>query len=215
MAIVERAQREQATREAETPDIATDQKQATLLDRIGLRARQTLDLAEGFVQLSKAEQRAAYQFDTYDVNAIVTEAADALYEQAQLKRVQISAILPQGECLLRADAQLLWRALTNLLSNALRYAPEGSLIKIRVQSDHDLISITLSDQGAGISKAQQASLFQQFKQGSERRDGAGLGLAFVHAVVLGHSGSIIVQSPCEQWQGMPCGTAFTLILRAN
>ncbi len=107
-----------------------------------------------------------------------------------------------------ADAKLLSYALTNLLSNALKYSPDGGTVTLEVTSDTDSVIFRVSDQGIGIPENEQENLFQLFYRGSNVKDipGTGLGLAIVKEVAEAHHGSITFTSQ----DGI--GTTFRLLI---
>ncbi len=96
------------------------------------------------------------------------------------------------------DENRLIQVVVNLLSNALKFSPKGS--EIRVSSKHipgtQNFTISVADQGVGIPESEQARIFQRFEriEKSDSADGAGLGLAISKAIVEQHGGSIGVKS---------------------
>lgn len=103
--------------------------------------------------------------------------------------------------------------LTNLISNAVKYTPEGGTIEIAVRYDQDQAVISVADTGMGIGEADQALVFNRFTRASEENDenipGAGIGLALVKELVESHEGEISLQSQLNQ------GSTFTVKLPVN
>jgi signal transduction histidine kinase len=99
-----------------------------------------------------------------------------------------------------ADYERVRMVLTNLVSNAVKYSPEGGLIRIggRADTDNEMALVYVSDQGVGIPPDEQARIFERFYRIDNRlrRDtqGTGLGLYLVHAIVQAHGGTIRVES---------------------
>ena len=87
------------------------------------------------------------------------------------------------------------QVLTNVLENAVRYAPPGSEISISAVRWQSLVEIRVSDRGPGIPREEQSRVFDEFyrKDVEGRRGGTGLGLAIARAIVVGHGGSISVE----------------------
>lgn len=114
---------------------------------------------------------------------------------------------------LLADEERLQQVLTNLVSNAIKYSPDGGTIRVggRVQGDH--AEFYVSDQGIGIPAAQQARLFEPFYRVDSslgrRTQGVGLGLFLCKAIVEGHGGRIRAESA----PGKGSTFRFTLPLR--
>ncbi|HRL06363.1 MAG TPA: CHASE2 domain-containing protein [Brevundimonas diminuta] len=161
--------------------------------RIADYARQTLDLAEGYVQLARAESQ-PYRSELLDLGQIAMDAADILWPQASKKGVRI--LTPDGdeEFLVQGDPALLRRLTTNLLDNALKYGPEGGVIQVSLtgaqEDGRPVCVLSVSDQGPGLSEEAARRLFQPFGHGGADHRGAGLGLAFVRTVAERHGGTI-------------------------
>ena len=98
------------------------------------------------------------------------------------------------------------QVLGNLLSNALKFTPEGGAVAVRAWSDKDLLRIEVRDSGEGIPKEQLPYIFDKYYQVSQhaRTKGAGLGLAIALEVVEAHGGTIDVDSQPGR------GTTFTI-----
>jgi signal transduction histidine kinase len=108
------------------------------------------------------------------------------------------------------DASRLDQVVTNLVSNALKYSPEGGDIRVRVrQLGGQAAELTVADQGIGIPLAEQAMLFQPFARGAAATGtaaGSGLGLHITAQIVERHDGTISVQSEPGR------GTTFRVVL---
>ncbi|PXX89107.1 histidine kinase [Marinobacter vulgaris] len=179
------------------------------LDQLGRLARRSYHLAEEFVQLARAEQLTETRFYECEFLAIVENARDSVSEQAAEKGIQL--VLQGTEDLwLKGNAELLERAVINLLTNAVQYSPPHSTINIQVFQAGHQACLTVSDEGEGIAPNELPHLFDRYRrqQSSELsgNHGAGLGLSFVNVVVEKHRGEIHVQSRLGE------GSAFTLKL---
>jgi CHASE2 domain-containing sensor protein/signal transduction histidine kinase len=160
--------------------------------RIGDYAQRTLDLAESYVQLARAESQ-PYRAVVVDLAQILLDAADALWPQATAKGVTIQTPETEEEFLIEGDPGLILRALTNLLDNALKYGPRDSVVTCGLTAEEDegrpVCVCTIRDAGPGLSAEALERLFQPFGHGGDQ-PGAGLGLAFVRTVVERHGGRI-------------------------
>ena len=120
-----------------------------------------------------------------------------------LKNKSISLQVIDPACELSIDAQLMGRAITNLLGNACKFSPKGSEIVLAGQSDGQRFRCEIRDQGPGISKEQQERLFQRFSQLEQtQKGGSGLGLLIAKQIVESHGGTI----GCTSEEGK--GTTF-------
>jgi two-component system phosphate regulon sensor histidine kinase PhoR len=100
---------------------------------------------------------------------------------------------------------------TNLISNAIKYTPEGGSILIRIEDENSFVKISVTDTGIGIKQEDISRIFDRFyrvKSSETRRIvGTGLGLSIVKSIVDAHLGSIMVES--EEGRG----TTFTLLFQ--
>lgn len=182
------------------------------LGRIERHARRTLELAEEFVQLARAES-STYRMETVNLVDVLDEAVDEVWPQAQARQMAIQVQRPDVPPLCEADRGLLTRAVANLLGNAVKYGgADGSEVRASVQPAGKGWRVSITDQGPGMTVEQQQRLFQQFarldpENGVTR--GVGLGLVFVRTVIERHGGGIEVSS------APGCGTTFHFTLAAS
>jgi len=130
-------------------------------------------------------------------------------QQAQLAKGNIACQLelPENFQPIAADPDLLHRALSNLVLNAIEAMPEGGTLTLRTRYEPNSVSIEISDTGKGLSQEDCSRLFTPYY--TSKAQGTGLGLAIVQSIVSDHGGRISVRSE----QG--CGTTFIIDLPAN
>ena len=113
---------------------------------------------------------------------------------------------------LRADPRLLERALVNVVSNAIKFSPQGGHVRLDVSADNGQLMIVVSDHGIGMSEPELAALFTPLSTASSARAhglaGPGLGLAVSDAVIRGHEGLMWISSKAG------AGTTVTITLPA-
>lgn len=112
-----------------------------------------------------------------------------------------------------ADEEYLKEAISNLIDNATKYSKEKINIRISTLEDNHYIYIKVYDEGIGISKSEQKSVFNRFeraaeheKNGNKTRKGFGIGLNYVFQVIHAHGGKISLKSEKDKW------TEFTIAL---
>jgi heavy metal sensor kinase len=143
------------------------------------------------------------------------EVVDDLVEQFQIPAeaagVRLTAELPQ-ECLAEVDRVQIERMITNLLSNALKFTPEGGQVTMSLQVQPTFVEMVVEDNGRGIPTEHLPHIFDRFYRvpgkGSapSPEQGLGLGLSFVAWIVKAHDGKIEVESTLGK------GTRFTIRL---
>jgi two-component system sensor histidine kinase CpxA len=103
-----------------------------------------------------------------------------------------------GPLPVRGDRELLRRAIENVLRNAIRYAPDGSAIDVRLEAAAGKASISVRDYGAGVPEEMLPRIFQPFFRVDGSRDaqtgGVGLGLAIAHRAIGAHHGQIAAEN---------------------
>jgi signal transduction histidine kinase len=163
-----------------------------------------LDLAAG-----KAEPPALADRSTVVLPKLLREVCERFLAPASAKGVGLELEVEDEALSVWGDARELDRVLNNLLSNAVRYTPRGS-VRVKVASDGEWAHLVVSDTGIGIPAEALPHLFEEFFRARNARAvlerGTGLGLAIVRALVERNHGTIEVASTEGQ------GTTFTILL---
>lgn len=181
-----------------------------LARRLERYAHQTLSLADDFVHLARAES-GRFAVETFNLSEAVLDSVDDLWPLADAKKIRIVSDVPDEEALVTGDRALITRSITNLLGNALKYSDEKTVSQARVRLDGDDVVCEIADQGRGIAAEDLPKLFEAFSRlappegapAATAAPGAGLGLAFVKAVIERHRGSVSVTS--EEGKGSTFG----------
>lgn len=164
--------------------------------RIARYARQTLTLADSFVDLARMQERG---FDPEPVIAadLASEAADSLWPIAQQRGVRINVVDASDCAFIAAERESLFRAIVNLIDNAVKYSPEGDEVLLRIESSTGQVRLSVRDRGKGIDPAIMPHLFERFASegAGQTVKGIGLGLNYVATVVQRHGGTIHAQNP--------------------
>jgi signal transduction histidine kinase len=171
---------------------------AECLGRISVAAQRMKRLVDDTLDVSRVEGN-GLQLDkhAHDVEALVSDSVDAVWNAARAKAVNVESHVPSG-VRLRCDPTRMFQALVNLLDNAIRHSPDGGRVVVDVQAERAHVAFSVSDAGPGIPE-ELPRLFDRFWQGrSQHRAGAGLGLTIVKGVVEGHGGRIWVESVSGQ-----------------
>jgi NtrC-family two-component system sensor histidine kinase KinB len=173
------------------------------IGRIRRLADDLLDLARGSSRMITIRNL------EIDLPHLVRLVSNTFRLQADQKQVTLSVGVNASAPKIHGDPVKLSWALSNLISNALRYTPEGGVVSINSADGPNAVLLKVSDTGPGIPQKIKDHLFERFTQwnvnGSEPGS-SGLGLAIVKEIVEGHGGRIFVDSTLGQ------GTCFTLEL---
>ncbi|HKQ68023.1 MAG TPA: ATP-binding protein [Polyangiaceae bacterium] len=146
-----------------------------------------------------------------DVTVAVQAAVDAASVDAKRRGVELSMRGPAKRLPVMGDATRLQQAVANLLTNALKFTPDGGRIDVTVDEVDRRASIRVRDTGVGIDPDFLPSLFVRFSQAdrttTRSTGGLGLGLSIAHAIVEAHHGTIRGESA-----GRGKGSTFTIVL---
>jgi signal transduction histidine kinase len=188
-------------------------KQLQFLQRIRLSAMHLLGLINDILNLARIEAGTlAFQLENVWIADVLRAVEPIVEPQLLEKSLKYSADLQSG-LVAQADRERVQQILVNLLTNAMKFTPEGGTISVAARSlpqDEHWIEIDVSDTGPGIPAAKHAAIFERFVQldtgRSRRSSGAGLGLSISRDLARGMSGDLTVKS-------VPgAGSTFTLVL---
>ena len=163
-------------------------------------AERALSLANGFVHLARAEA-AKIEFHPVDFCDIVVDAVDEVWRQAQGRQVVVNHAGRMEGLWVEGDAGLLFRAVVNLLGNAVKFSPPGSEVEVRVgvrpPGERTMAELEVVNEGPGIDPAKLARLFEPFYTGASTRptEAIGLGLPFVKIAAERHGGAVECTNP--------------------
>lgn len=191
----------------QTPELA--HPVPDLLARISDYAQKTMELADDFIHLARAEAPNWILMET-DIAGLVLDATDELWPLATSRQIRLDVSIEPENCVAQAEPFLLVRAIGNLVNNAIKYSAADTTVAVRLYDIAHGYAIDVVDEGIGIATHEQQRLFQTFQRlqgsGTHQPAGAGLGLAFVRTVVERHGGSIAVSST------LGIGSRFTMTM---
>jgi signal transduction histidine kinase len=130
-------------------------------------------------------------FVAVDLADVAANAVEFYAPAAELKNIEL-AIRPDGPVWVSGDAVLLAQALSNLIDNALKYAPVNGAIEVAVKRGESTAEISVSDNGPGIAESERGKVVERFYRGDTSRGtpGVGLGLSLVQAVAKLHGSTL-------------------------
>jgi signal transduction histidine kinase len=193
---------------------------------IALEARKNPSVAEEMDKIHRAVQRMSCLVDEY----LCEERLETMNGPLEARRVDLSdlirdacagetvgapeirlEIVSPGPVHVNGDASLLTIALSNVVSNAIKYSPPQGVVTVSLHRNPDRAEIRVHDQGPGIPHHEQSRIFEKYYRGSSHTGqawGVGLGLYLVKRIVALHDGTVAVDSQ----DGTGAGTTFTLSL---
>ena len=166
-------------------------------------------LIQSFLDVAYIESgRQKLALTEFDAVPVMKDMMDVLRPVAAAKQIRIDAPRESQSTRVRADRLLLVQALSNLMTNAIKYSPSGTTVSLSVSVGDGSVRFQVADQGFGIPPEDTGRVFEKFyrRGNKETRDqsGFGLGLAFVKEVAVKHGGDVQVESEVGK------GSRFTL-----
>jgi signal transduction histidine kinase len=187
-------------------------KRTHALEIIERNTKAQVRLIEDLLDMSRAIQGGVrLALESVDIAAVLEAAIDSLRPTAEARRIAITADAPQGVAFAHADPVRLQQVLWNVLSNALKFTPQGGRVTAEVSIDQAEAVVRISDSGEGISPEFLPYVFDRFRQEdaevTRTHPGLGLGLSLVRHITELHGGTITATS-----EGKGKGATFTIRL---
>jgi signal transduction histidine kinase len=141
-----------------------------------------------------------------DLNGVLEAIHTLGHERARSRGIELQLKCPKKIGVLMADERRLKQALYNLLSNSLKFTPEGGKVVIAVRRKGKEMLLSVTDTGIGIPLEQQAQVFDKFERGigQGRQAGAGLGLSLVKSLIELHHGWVELESSPDSGTRVTC-----------
>lgn len=180
-----------------------------MLNTIERQGRRLSHLIADLLLLSSLEQNTlAEKFQLCCLNDIVNDLVEDFLEIAIQDHLQIHSQIPADAIYVFGDEQQLYRLVSNLSANAIKYTPTGGSINVTLEQRDRSAIVKIKDTGIGISPQEQSRIFDRFYRVDSDRDrktgGTGLGLAIARAIAQKHQAQIKVESIVGK------GSIFTL-----
>ena len=189
----------------------TEEEKKEYAKAISESARRLAQLITNILKLNKLENQQIFpQAAEYDLGEQLCDCLLQFEDAWERKELNIETDI-EDDVRIRSDSELLSLVWNNLISNAVKFTPDGGTIGLQLKTEGDLVTVSISDTGCGIKPEVGLHIFEKFYQGdtSHATQGNGLGLALVKRVVDILNGEIGVQSVFGQ------GSTFTVKFRRN
>ncbi|MFH1056021.1 MAG: PAS domain S-box protein [Candidatus Altiarchaeota archaeon] len=180
-----------------------DSKNREFLDMIHMESLHLRDLILDILELAKLDARQkVFDMKPARIDRLIEASIKDVEPIAKAKNIKISTEVHRMLPEVFLDEQSIHRVMNNLLTNALKFSPDGSTITIKAAKKGKEILISVRDNGIGISKKNQGKVFDRFFQAEETRSrehgGTGLGLAIAKGIIDSHRGRIWLKSKLKR-----------------
>lgn len=170
-----------------------------------------IHLVNDLLDVTRIEEgRYGFEFGWHDFNEFLKDVADSMEGDARLRKIEFTSSFEKGSLFLFFDPERLRMAVSNLISNAIRYTEPGGRVSVSCVKKDNVVEVVIKDTGVGIPERQKDRIFTKFFRGDNvvrmQTEGTGLGLYLAKNIVEKHGGSIWFESK----EGK--GTAFYFIL---
>ena len=187
-----------------------NEKQDEYLRDIYASGQHLLSLINDILDLSKIEAgRIELEATDFDLPSAIDNALTLVRERANRRGITLGHSVDERLGQLRGDERKVKQVLLNLLSNALKFTPEGGRIDVSAGVHDEVAEVSVADTGVGIAPEDQEAVFEEFRQvgtADKKVEGTGLGLALSRKFIELHGGRIWVKSRVGQ------GSTFTFTL---
>ncbi len=187
-----------------------NEKQTEYLQDILESGRHLLSLINDILDLSKIEAgRMELELSDFHIPSAIENALILVRERASRRGIRLGHTIDTQLGMISGDERKVKQVLLNLLSNALKFTPEGGRIDVGARLHDHVAEVSVADTGIGIAPADQEAVFEEFRQvgaADKKSEGTGLGLALSRKFIELHGGRIWVKSQ------LGTGSTFTFTL---
>jgi signal transduction histidine kinase len=177
----------------------TNSKRSDYLETIRGESDRLSKLINNVLDISKIERGVKnYDFSNLNLNKTIKRVFASMQYQLSQHEFEVDVELPENPVYIKGDENSIERALTNLISNSIKYSTHEKYLSIKLSTSNAQALIEINDKGVGISPEEQKRIFNIFYRSDKKHiqsiSGAGLGLAIVDHVIKAHQGKIEVES---------------------
>jgi signal transduction histidine kinase len=190
-----------------------DEKKAEIAKMINAESKRLARMIQTFLDVERLSAgQMELRREPFAAADVVAACVERVKPLAERKQIQVeSEALPEADIL--GDKELLEYAVYNLMTNAVKYSPGGTQVKVWGEHSGDQFRISVRDQGIGMDEKELKSIFRKFyrtkKAELSGETGTGIGLSIVEQIVIHHGGKMEVTS------SPGAGSCFTMVLPAS
>ena len=186
-----------------------NESQQEFLKRLQASVHHMTNLVNELLDLGRLESGFDTRRESVHLQNVLEYSLAVFDTQIKNKNIQIQTEISGSLKPLRANPIRIRQMIDNLLGNAIKYTPEGGIVKVGMAMQENQLVLRIQDSGPGIPADEQSRVFEKFFRASNRPEGvegSGLGLAIVKSVVDSHQGRVWVESK------LGFGSAFVVLL---
>ena len=161
-------------------------------------------------------------FEAVDLGALAEAIVEQFRPASQERGQLMQAMNLSGQPLIQGDRNYLRRAVANVISNAIKFTPDGGLIEVWIENTGDALDLVVRDTGIGIDRSDQGHIFDKFyvlentslhstSETKFKGGGLGLGLSVTRGIIEAHGGKVFVESKGHDEVNLP-GSKFHLVI---
>lgn len=193
----------------ERPAVENDEEAQTHIEGISIGISKMRNLVTDMLDLAQIKSGIELHFTHVPMSEFLQQCVKSFALQAIEKDITLTFCPPLQDFTVRIDAEHMDRAITNLISNAIKYTPNGGHVQVSAGQHTGSNYIEVKDTGYGIPEADLPHLFDEFYRVRDKRhiqsEGTGLGLAIVKSVAEQHQGQVEIETCVGQ------GTTFRIV----
>ncbi|HEU5041298.1 MAG TPA: ATP-binding protein [Gemmatimonadales bacterium] len=171
------------------------------LDETLAQINQMSEMVENLLTLARADEgRAPLAVEESDLRDLVADIAETAGMLGESAGISVTSDIPRHEVRLAVDRHRIREMLLNLVTNAIKYTPQGGTVSLRLAEEEGAVTMAVRDSGIGIAPGDLPHIFERFWRADPARSrtgdrpGTGLGLAITKWIAEAHGGTITVQS---------------------
>ncbi len=173
-------------------------KQEELVKRAEYRTSTLLHFVKDVLSLSRLKAVRKLEMTAVSLPRAIRDVVENMYISPEESGVELTLDFPEGIPLINIDEVRIKELIINLITNAIKYTPEGGRVKVTAREHDDSVLVEVSDTGIGIPPEDSDKVFEEFYRAENakkvERDGTGLGLPIAKQIVVDHGGKIWVDS---------------------
>jgi signal transduction histidine kinase len=187
-----------------------------IITRESERLSHLIDNVLDFARLERG--KASYHFAEGNLAEVVERALDVCRFRLDREKLKLSVEIEPNLPIVRMDENEMTLVVLNLVDNAIKHGADGGKVEVKVSRVPGFVTLVVRDFGPGISRVEQARVFERFYRSQSTRErnvrGSGIGLALVKHIAEAHGGRVMVQSPVPGGAEGSQGSVFTVFVPA-